>query len=128
MPVATARLPDWLDEEIRAFWAQHGEGPSSALRRVAEEWWTYENCPHLEFRDGVAGRRAAIRGGPDVWEVAAIAADCGENRQLLEQHFGGFVSSDALTDAMRYWKRFPEDVTRLNKQNQRMAGILERTR
>jgi len=35
MHTITARLEDGLDERIRQFWAERGEGPSSGMRRVA---------------------------------------------------------------------------------------------
>jgi hypothetical protein len=38
MSTITARLDSWLKNDIERFWKSHGEGPSTGLRRVAEEW------------------------------------------------------------------------------------------
>lgn len=46
---------------------------------MAREWWTLEHLPALEFGEGPTGRRARIRGGPDVWEIALLARDCGRD-------------------------------------------------
>ncbi len=34
-----------------------------------------EDHPGVVFRDGPAGRRAALSGGPDVWEIVVVLAD-----------------------------------------------------
>ncbi len=40
-----------------------------------------QEFPAIEFRDGVSGHRAGIRGGPDVWEVVRVARDYGSDRE-----------------------------------------------
>ena len=73
--VAPANLIPRDTSDMEEFWRAHGEGPSSGLRRVAEEWWAMQRFPAIAFRDGVSGRRARLRGGPDVWEVVAVWRD-----------------------------------------------------
>lgn len=34
-----------------------------------------EDHPGVVFRDGPAGRRAGLSGGPDVWEIVVVLAD-----------------------------------------------------
>ncbi|HEV8523554.1 MAG TPA: hypothetical protein VGQ71_03555 [Terriglobales bacterium] len=126
MSTVTARLEPWLEHAIREFWARHGEGPSGGLRRVAEEWWTLHNFRHLEFRDDVAGRRAAIRGGPDVWEVVLVARQNGGDRDALFEHFGTLVSREALDDALGYADRFPQPVEARIRENERVAELLSK--
>ena len=103
MSTLTARLDQWLEEDIRSFSNTLGEGPSATLRRVITEWWSLEHFPLLEFRDGVTGRRAGLRGGPDVWEVILVANSYEGDREAklkaLEEHFGGFISRTALEQA-----------------------------
>ncbi len=69
------------------------------------------------FRSGPTGRRAALAGGPDVWEVVRAAksartaepdlADCG----LL-----GLVADNTGTPlrlvraAVRYWASYPDEI------------------
>lgn len=123
MATITARLPEWLDDELRGFWARHGEGPSAGLRQVAEEWWTLQRFPELEFRDGVAGRRAGVRGGPDVWEVVEIHSEL-EDLDRLVDHFGGSVSSDGLEQALGYAEQFGEIVEEWIERNRRMGTLV----
>lgn len=121
---ATTRLPDWLERALRTFWQEHGEGPSVGLRRTVEEWWALQHFPAIEFRDGVTGRRAALRDGPDVWEVAMVARDYGGDVARLETHFGGHLSRDALTQALAYAARFPEEIDNWITENERVARFL----
>lgn len=128
MATLTARVEDWLGEEVRGFWEAHGKGPSSGFRHVVEEWWTLQNLPALEFRDGVAGRRAAIRNGPDVWEVAMVAADYEGDTEALAEHFGGRINADALRQAMEYAERFPAEVRARIDENLRIERLLRARR
>lgn len=117
----STRLPDWLERELDSFFREHGFGPSEGLRRVADEWWTMENYPAIEFRDGPAGRRASIRGGPDVWEVVQVAEVEDESR--VEAHYD-WVDPDHLAQALAYYERFPEQVDRMIQENARLARLM----
>lgn len=125
MPTITSRLDDWLDDEIRRFWSERGEGPSTGMRRVAREWWTLQNLPALEFRDGASGRRARIRGGPDVWEVALLAREHGRDPAALREHLGGEVDPDALEQALRYMERFPDEIDDRLARHDRLERMLD---
>lgn len=124
MSTLTARIDDWLDEEIRRFWDERGVGPSSGFRRVAQEWWALQRFPRLEFRDGVTGRRAGIRGGPDVWEVVQVAREVDDDLEALEDHFGGYLGREALAQAVEYGKRFPEPIEEMIRENERVGRML----
>lgn len=121
---ATTRLPDWLERELRAFWETHGEGPSIGLRRVVEEWWAMQHFPAIEFRDGVSGRRAALREGPDVWEVVMVARDYPDDLDALAAHFGGHVAREALAQALAYAQRFPDEIQEWIAENKRVGRFL----
>lgn len=126
MATLTARLDDWLREEIVRFWQTHGEGPSSALRHVAQEWWAMQEFPAITFRDGVSGRRAVLRGGPDVWEVARVARAYGEDRQGFYEHFSPYVERGALDQALAYTERFSGEIEALIAENERLEARLRR--
>ncbi|MGI9094371.1 MAG: ribbon-helix-helix protein, CopG family [Thermoleophilaceae bacterium] len=54
-----------LDEGAR----RRGEAKARTAERLIDEGLRMEDHPGIAFRDGPAGRRAALAGGPDVWEV-----------------------------------------------------------
>lgn len=124
MPTMSARLDEWLKESLEEFWRTHGEGPSTGLRRVAEEWWAMEHFPAITFRDGVSGRRARLRGGPDVWEVEAVWRDYAPDREAFHGHFAPHVDPAALDQALAYGERFPEAVDRAIRENERLEGLI----
>lgn len=106
----TTRLADWLEREVRAFWEDHGEAPSVGFRRVVEEWRVSQHFPAIEFRDGVSGRGAGLRGGPDVWEVSMVARDYGDDPDAVAERFGGRTSREALQQVFGYAERFPDEI------------------
>ena len=73
--------------------------------------------PGVIFRSGPTGRRAALAGGPDVWEViraikSARAAEPGldsdELVSLVSDNTG--IALRLVTTAVRYWAAYPGEV------------------
>jgi hypothetical protein len=123
-PIST-RVARWLRDDIADFGRRHREGPSEALRRVAREWWAMNRFPAIEFRDGVTGRRAALRGGPDVWEVVLVWKGYEPDREGLLRHFEGRVEAGALEQALEYYRAFPDEIDDRLEENRRVAERLE---
>ena len=119
----TTRLASWLRDDLDLLWKTRGEDPSTGLRRIVEEWWAMENYPAIVFRDGISGRRAILRAGPDVWEVVMVARDYGDDRESLRLHFGESVSQEALDQALAYAERFPEAVEAMIAGNERVERL-----
>ncbi|MGH7475254.1 MAG: hypothetical protein ACRELD_03110 [Longimicrobiales bacterium] len=119
-------MDDWLKERLEAFWREHGERPSTGLRRVAEEWWAMQEFPAISFQDGVSGRRARLRGGPDVWEVVAVWRDYSGDREGFYEHFAPYASRDVLDQALGYAERFGEEIETMIEQNQRLERLVAR--
>ena len=120
----TTRLPDWLDAELKEVFSTTGEGRSEGLRRVAEEWWTLEHLPGIEFRDGYSRRRASVRGGPDVWEIVMVARDYGDDRAGLQAHFG-WLEPEKIDQALAYAQRFSAQIQGEIDANDRAGRVLE---
>ena len=73
--------------------------------------------PGVIFRSGPTGRRAALAGGPDIWEViravkSARAAEPGldsdELISLVSDNTG--IALRLLTTAVHYWAAYPNEV------------------
>ncbi len=109
-PDIEARLEERLDD---LDWS-----PSEGLRAIVAEWLALDRFPELEFRDTVVGRRAAIRGGPEVWEVAAVASDT--DPAGAKAHFS-WVAAPAVDDALAYAAEFPAEIRRIIDRNRRLA-------
>lgn len=126
MPTMSVRLDAWLKDSLEAFWRAHGERPSTGLRRVAEEWWAMQQFPALTFHDGVSGRRARLRGGPDVWEVVSVWRDYAPDREAFYDHFEPYVDRAVLDQALAYADHFGEEVEAAIAQNERLERLVTR--
>lgn len=66
----------------------------------------------IVFRDGPTGRRAALVGGPDIWEVMAILKS---GKTHGEEAIAAAAELLMLTDsqvrtAVRYYSVFPDEI------------------
>jgi hypothetical protein len=112
------RFDEHVNRRLRAYVARHpGSSGSSAANRLVDEGLRMEDYPGVIFRDGPAGRRAVLVGGPDVWEVvravkSARAAepvlDPDAVVSLVESNTG--VPTRQIQIAIRYWADFPNEI------------------
>lgn len=65
------RLPDDLRERLAETAEQQDTTVSALIERYAREGLAIDNHPGIVFKPGPSGRRAALAGGPDVWEIVA---------------------------------------------------------
>src|SRR6202041_3738580 len=67
---SSVRFEPRVFERLSAFVAAHRDLTlSSAPSRLVDEALRIREHPLVTFKDGPAGRRARLVGGPDVWEV-----------------------------------------------------------
>jgi len=123
MTIMSTRLEPWLKDSIEEFWRDQGAGPSTGLRRIAEEWWAMKEFPAIFFVNGVAGRRARLRTGPDVWEVVSVRNEYGSDEEGFREHFA-FVAPDHLRQALEYAQHFPDEVRGMIEENRRLERLL----
>lgn len=96
---------------IRTRAEARGERLSDALRRYAEEGDRAETHPGIVFRSGPAGRRAALAGGPDVWEICFAARQLGGGEQVAQRLAEELsLTPDRVEVALRYAAEFPEEI------------------
>lgn len=97
--------------------ANPGMSMSSAANRLVDEALRMSEHPGIAFRLAPTGRRAALAGGPDVWELiravrSAQAAEPGlsgtDLLHLVSENSG--VPLRLITIAVRYWASYPEEV------------------
>jgi hypothetical protein len=90
--------------------------------------------PGIVFRDGPAGRRAVVVGGPDVWEVIGATQSAPERGDelldALADRIG--VPTERIRIAIRYYAEYPDDVDRfialVEEEAERLEQALERER
>lgn len=115
-------------QALRERSAQSGEPIVRLAQRYIGEGMRLDRHPGILFRDGPAGRRAVVIGGPDVWEVIAAARsapECGENLvHALAERIG--VPVDKIRMAISYYGEYPDEVDQFIAANEQEAEHLER--
>jgi hypothetical protein len=108
--------------------SQSGEPIVRLAQRYIGEGMRLDRHPGIFFRDGPAGRRAVVIGGPDVWEVIAAARSAPERGEELVLALAGRlgVPVEKVRIAVRYYGEYPEEVDRFIAANEEEAERLER--
>jgi hypothetical protein len=117
-------------ETLRALRARSSESGEPIVRlaqRYIGEGMRLDRHPGVVFRDGAAGRRAVVVGGPDVWEVIAAARRAPERGEelirALSERTGAPV--EKIRIAIRYYAEYPDEVDRFIAANEEEAEQLE---
>lgn len=112
------RFDSGVLDRLTSYSTRHTERSVSATAaRLVDEGLRMDEHPGVIFRDGPAGRRAVLVGGPDVWEVvrevrATRAADSSlsESATLERVVHNTGVSSTMVRTALAYRAAYPEEV------------------
>jgi len=89
-----------------------GTNKSRLAERYVDEGTRMDEHPGIVFRGGPTGRRAALAGGPDLWEVLTTLKS---GKARGEEAISATADLLSLTDsqvrtAVRYYGAFPEEV------------------
>jgi hypothetical protein len=111
---------DQLAERERAT----GESRSQLAQRYIEEGLRMERHPRVVFRDGPSGRRAALIGGVDVWEVMSTVLQAeGDLDQVIETAVEWLgLPPSSIEDAMRYYAEFKAEIDDRIERNRALAA------
>lgn len=88
-----------------------------------------EDHPGIVFRDGPAGRRAGLAGGPDVWEVIIVLRDFGSAgaASAVKKTAKWLALTEAqVRTAEGYYASFPEEVDERIAENADAADSAQR--
>jgi hypothetical protein len=91
---------------------RRGEARARTAERLIEEGLRMEDHPGIVFRDGPAGRRAALAGGPDVWEVIETFKGTGlaGEQAVAATAEWGVLTHAQVHAAVRYYADFRDEV------------------
>lgn len=115
---SSVRFEPRVLQRLNAFVAAHPEmSLSGASNRLVDEALRMHEHPLITFRDGPAGRRARVAGGPDVWEVVGAVRSVREGEPELTGEDALAVVAETsgvpvtmLRPALAYWAEYPEEV------------------
>jgi hypothetical protein len=106
------RLSEPTMSKLDAHARRRGETKTHIGERLIEEGLRMEDHPGIVFRDGPAGRRAALAGGPDVWEVVQTLQNTGEKGEaaITATSEWGSLSPAQVRTAARYYADHRDEV------------------
>jgi uncharacterized protein (DUF433 family) len=112
----SARALARLDERAR----RRSEPKTRMAERLIDEGLRMEDHPGISFRDGPMGRRAALAGGPDVWEIIDTLQGTGlaGDKAVAATAAWGDLTQAQVRTAVRYYAEYRDEVDeriRLNR-------------
>jgi len=104
-----------LDRQAR----NRGETKTRVGERLLEEGLRMADHPSIVFRDGPTGRRAALAGGPDVWEVIGTLQSGDEKGEMAIAAIVemGVVTRPQVEAALRYYGDYPDEIDSRIRRN-----------
>jgi hypothetical protein len=116
-----------LDRYVKA---HPGTSSSSVANMFIDESLRADEHPGIVFRPGPTGRRAALSGGPDVWEViGALNAIGNEEPDLDGEDLANELATVSglsiaqVNTALRYYAAYPDEIDERIASN---ADVAER--
>ncbi|MFI5009791.1 MAG: CopG family transcriptional regulator [Solirubrobacterales bacterium] len=102
---------------------RRGEAKARIAERLIDEGLRMEDHPGIVFRDGPAGRRAALVAGPDVWEVIETLRGTGlsDEQAIAATADWGSLTHAQVRAAVRYYADFRTEVDERIALNRREA-------
>ncbi len=106
------RLPEELHERLIGVAEQQDTTLTALVERYAREGLATDAHPGIVFRSDPTGRRAALAGGADVWEIIdTLAATTGTEQDCvmaMADQFG--IHPRQVTIALGYAADHPEEI------------------
>ena len=103
------RLDENLRARLTATAAAEHTTVTELVERYVREGLAVASHPGIVFKPGPSGRRAALAGGPDVWEIVSalrhVRGSEAKRLQALARQFG--IHERQVTIALNYRGRAP---------------------
>lgn len=117
------RLPNDLLERLDEQAAASNMSVTALVTSLLDEGIKTHRFPGIVYRQGPTGRRAALVGGPDVWEVVRAVSEAkgrGETRlrSVAETHD---VPLSQARRAIEFYAAFPDEINERIEADKRAA-------
>ena len=111
------RLPEQTVGRLVDRAGRFSMAPRTLAQRYVEEGLRMDDHPLVRYVDGPAGRRARLVGGPDVWEVIAVAND--NDGDLRETAAYLELSLGLVQAAAAYYGAYQQEIDEWIERNRR---------
>jgi hypothetical protein len=122
-----------LDQQLKARLAQRardeGISETGLVTRLLDEGLKMSEHPGIVYRDGPAGRRAAVAGGPDVWEIVGALRHTRKrgDARVREAAKQLDVPEVMVRTAVSFAASHPDEVEAIIKRNEEAAHRAEQS-
>jgi hypothetical protein len=125
---ASFRLPEDLLERIDQEAAERGTTATALVTTLLDEGLKTRRFPGIAYRDGPAGRRSGVIGGPDVWEIVrALKSTSGRGERKLQRLALELeLPRHLLATALDFYTAFPEEIDERIAADERAGRRLRR--
>jgi hypothetical protein len=116
-------LPEDLLARVETQARAEGRSVSGLVSSMLDEAVKTRRFPGIVYRPGPTGRRAAVAGGPDVWELArAVKEATGRPEQRIQRVARALgVPAATLRLAVDFYAAFPEEIDERIAEDERAA-------
>ncbi len=106
------RLPDQLLDRLDDEAASRAISVTALVATLLDEGLKTSRFPGLVYRDGPAGRRAGLVGGPDIWEIIRDVKQTPGKGQLRVRHLSDELGlrEAQIQLALNFYAAFPEEI------------------
>lgn len=129
MPASVSyRLDPQLKERLARRAHDEGVSETSLVARLLDEGLKASAHPGIVYRDGPAGRRAAVAGGPDVWEIVVALRHTrkrGDARVVAAAEQLD-VAEQLVRTAVSFAAAHPDEVEAMIRRNESAAERAEK--
>lgn len=104
-----------------------GQTKSRLAQRYIAEGMAMEDHPGIVFRDGPGGRRPALAGGPDVWQVIGVLRGSGKRAEAAVRHTADWLglTLDQVRAATGYYAAHADEIDDWIRRNDEEADAAE---
>lgn len=105
-----------------------GATASGLAQRLVDEGLRTGEHPGIIFKDGPTGRRAALAGGPDVWEIVNVLRELDERGEAAVDASAALLNlTDAqVRTALAYYAAYDEEIDAEIADNEEASRAAEK--
>ncbi|MEO6822913.1 MAG: hypothetical protein ABI468_10995 [Candidatus Nanopelagicales bacterium] len=122
------RLDPQLKDRLAKRARDEGISETTLVSRLLVEGLKTTAHPGIAYRDGAAGRRAGVAGGPDVWEVVVAARHTRKRgeAQVVAAAEQLDIPATLVRLAITFAAEHPAEITEMIKRNDAAAARAQR--
>lgn len=128
------RIDSAVFERLERRRRQLGRRRPELMNRYIDEGVRMDDHPGIVFRPGPAGRRAALVGGPDVWEVVRVVRNVEASGEGAIDEAASWLGlrRDEVEAAVRYYAEYTDEIddwiARLDEEAAHARALWDRRR